>query len=564
MVKLRKFLCACFGFVALLYGFVAFGTVRHLGRALHADHQPGPYSPPPWLAVVGLHALAYLIRLSPLVIAVLCAAAWFTLRSGKSSGRRWAIAASTALLLVDAVLAISLVIIWAYVRNQNSAAAGWWAFFLAMIAMILLPHAALGVTGLAAFWRDDAALQAQVARRKPPRISGDGTSPLLDALSFVVALAGFIAGLHYWERWGWSHHLPGYRYGFPLTLIFLGVLITTAVHEAGHATTGMALGMKLRAFVVGPFQWRIRDGKWRFQFTLKRLFGGLTGLVPTDPNQSQMREIVMVAAGPVMELLFGLAALQLLLTAHGRPYEPTWGLLAVIVTIAIIGFVGNLIPVNPEGFYSDGARIYQLMKGGAWADFHRATTLAEATTVTPLRPRDYDIEAIYRAAQLFTRGTNAVLLRLLASSYYIDRGELDEACKVVTEAETICRESGIDLPPELCVALVFRIAFLRRDAESARSWWDRVEAQKAVHKGSDYWLAKCALLLSEGHMDEARDAGKKANELVKRLPAAGDYEFDRYRCWLLLQAIDSVSWGAGRPGADRFSTSLADPICSVS
>ena len=150
-------------------------------------------------------------------------------------------------------------------------------------------------------------------------------------------------------------------------------------------------------------------------------------LVPTDSNQPQRREIAVIAAGPITELLFGLAALGLLLTAQGRAYEVLWGFLSVVVTICMIGFVGNLIPLNPEGLYSDGAKIYQLLKGGAWANFHRVMTLAASSTVTPLRPRDYDIDAIKRAEQLFTQGIHGILLRLLSSSYYLDCGKLDEA-----------------------------------------------------------------------------------------------------------------------------------------
>ncbi len=545
MLKLRRLLCTCFGTAALVYGVAALGTVGRLGRMLYVPSEPGPYPPHSWLAAVGLHALAPIILLTPLVIAVLCAAAWFTLRMGKPSGRPWAIAASTAMLTSAAVLAISLVVIWAYTRHLESV--GFWGFFLTMMALIAL-HAALGVSGLVAFWSDDAESQSKTAYRSPARISGDGTSVLLDTLALLVGVAGFIAGMRYWTRWGWSCHLSEYRYGFPLTLILIGLLITSAVHEAGHATVGMALGMKLRAFIVGPFQWRIRDGKWRFQFALKMLFGGATMLVPTDINQSRRREIAMIAAGPVTEFLFGLAALGLLLTARGRSYEPMWGLLAVVVTISAIGFVGNLIPVNPEGLYSDGARIYQLLKGGAWADYHRATTLAASSMVTSVRPRDYDIDALKRAQQLFTCGLQALLLRLLASSYYLDRGNLDEAAQAVTEAEVICRESGIDVPPELRIALVFRIAFLRRDAQSARSWWNQIEAAKGIHQGPDYWLAKSALLFSEGRGSEARDTWNKAYDLVRKLPTAGDYQFDRHRCELLRQAIDSASKEASESG----------------
>ena len=55
-----------------------------------------------------------------------------------------AVAARAAMLTVNAIL-ISLVVIWAYVRNH--AAAGFRAFLLSMIAMILLPQAALELPG---------------------------------------------------------------------------------------------------------------------------------------------------------------------------------------------------------------------------------------------------------------------------------------------------------------------------------------------------------------------------------------------------------------------------------
>ena len=100
----------------------------------------------------------------------------------------------------------------------------------------------------------------------------------------------------------------------------------------------------------------------------------------------------------------------------------------------------------------------------------------------------------------------------------------------MTEATAIGREPGVEVPAELCVALVYRVALLLQHAQGARYWWGQMEASKAVHTGSDYWLARSALLLSEQHLDEARDAWNKADELVQKLPAAGDYEFDRYRC----------------------------------
>lgn len=545
MLKLRKFLCACFDVVAVVYGVAVVDILVHLVRDRNASPQPSRYSAPETFGAVVPHALAVLIiLLVPLIVAVLSATARFTIRSGRPSGRTWAIAASTAMIMSNVVFLIGLTIIFDQTRSREIAT--FWLTLLGGSFLLALPLAALGVAGLVAFWRDDVDALRQVAR-KPPRVSGDGTNPVLDALALVIALAGFLAGMRYFAHWGTAHHLPGYEYGFPLTLVFIGLLITATVHEAGHATVGMALGMKLWAFIVGPFQWRIRDGQWRFQFVLKTLFGGATVLVPPNPNQSKAREIAMIGAGPVAGLLFGIVALGLLLHARGQGYERLWGLLAIVVILAFLSFIGNLIPLNPDGMYSDGARIYQLLKGGAWADYRRIVTLSTSTLVTPLRPRDFDLETIQRAEQAIARGLQGALLRMTESDYHLDRGELEKASQASAEAENICRQTGVNVPPEMRVGLAFRAAFLRRDAQSARDWWNQVEKEKSVHKGSNYWLAKSALLAIEGQTEEAWSTWNKASDLMKQLSNAGDYEFDRYRCDLMRQAISSMHGGPSTP-----------------
>jgi Zn-dependent protease len=298
----------------------------------------------------------------------------------------------------------------------------------------------------------------------------------------------------------------------------------------------------LRMFLVGPFQWRIRDGKWKFEFLLARFFsaGGATAVVPTNPKQSKWIYIALIAAGPAASLAAGLISLLLVFSAKGRPYEQAWELFALCAVLSLAAVLVNLIPMRPESFYSDGAQIYQLITGGPWADLHQAISVVQASVVTPLRPRDYDIAAIQRAELFFVRGHQALILRLIASFYYQDIGDCAEAASSISEANRIFDESPFEIRPETQVAIVFQNAFLRRDANSARTWWDRMEAKKPTHFGVDYWLARSALLWVEGNLTEAREAWEKGNALAQRLPDAGDYNFDRDRATKLRQALDAV------------------------
>jgi hypothetical protein len=199
----------------------------------------------------------------------------------------------------------------------------------------------------------------------------------------------------------------------------------------------------------------------------------------------------------------------------------------------------NLIPVRLQDNYSDGAQIYQLLSGGAWADFHRVLALAGASTVSPVRPRDYDIEAIRRACKTIMQGRHGLLLHLLAYSYFLDHGNVTAAGEEVVQAVSIYNTSVSEAPAELVSCFVFSSAYILRSAETACQWWAHFEAKKP-DQNSDFWLAHGALSWVEGDSKIAQKSLERAEALTHSLPEAGAYEFERYRCSLLRRALDEV------------------------
>jgi hypothetical protein len=469
-----------------------------------------------------------------LALAVPFGMAWWTVKWRRAYARFWAVIASIEIALMS-LLSLFLMHVQSLHPPRHSVHYQPHSFGFIEVFLLIL-----GVAGVIAFARRDAMAQP-VATPKPQRIAGDGTSRILDVAAWVLVFAGYILGMSCWDQWGHAQNLP-FNYGYrPWLEIAASLFFATLLHECGHAATGLGLGMKLRAFIVGPFQWRIREGHWTFQFLPAKLFsaGGATAMVPTDLEQNQPNEICMIAAGTAVNLFTGLLALVVAFAAKGQPYEQFWKFFAYFSTISLVEFATNLIPFQSQAFYSDGAQIYQLLRGGPWADLHHIMSVAASTAVTSLRPKDFDIQAIERVEQSFTKGRHALILRLLASSYFIDVGKIPQACEAVTEAERIYQESALDLPAEWCMAFVFRTAFLCRDVAGARAWWERMEAKKPTYFGTDYWLAKSALCWVEGKNEEAREAWEKGNLSAQKLPAAGDYEFDRYRCALLHECLEN-------------------------
>jgi hypothetical protein len=356
--------------------------------------------------------------------------------------------------------------------------------------------------------------------------------------------AVYFGAYSWWIRWLRARGVSGNQSSWHQSLIVvtLVLLIIITLHELGHTVTGLALGMKLRAFVVGPFQWQIREGKWEFQFDPKGILsaGGATGVVPATADFPRWRYLCMVTAGPFVSLFTGVFALWIAFTAESNSSLQAGGYLALFGAESLILGLFNLLPFRTPDNYSDGAKISQSLSNGPWGDFQRVMAVIGSSLVTPVRPRNYDIGAIQRAARGIAQGRQGLLLRLYAYSYFLDQERLSEAGEMFREAESIYHRCALDISAELCTEFIFASAYVLRDSKGAREWWTRMEAKKPTRFNVDYWRAASALHWIEGDLKEANEEWEKSNALAEQLPKAGAYEFDRYCCGKLRQALDEV------------------------
>lgn len=433
--------------------------------------------------------------------------AWWCLRKGKPSARAWAIAASLVSLHVLGIGTIA------------------------------------GTLGLVVFTRKDVAAKMAVKARgaEAPRIPGDGTSKFVDRFATGAQIAVFVVASHYWNAWARAQGLAGTESTLSWFIQFgIALHLSVLVHELGHVLGGWASHMKLRLLVLGPFEWAVRGGKWKVSFAAAGLWGrGLTGMVPTTLKDLRGQRVFTTMGGPLGSLVIGCVGLLGDLSAKGNPWEPWWGCCSMLATLGLSAFVYNLIPLRPEDQYSDGAHLYQLLSRGPWADVHMAFSVVSTTTVTALRPRDLDIHLLQRAADFLKAGQQGLLLRLFQYIHHMDAGRIPDALDAVAEAEALYPELASKLDADLHADFVFVNALFRRDLESARRWWQRMEAKGVAKFKVDYWKARTALLWLEGCPEAAEEAWQKGNALAQNLPAAGAYEFDRWCYRKLREALDA-------------------------
>lgn len=433
---------------------------------------------------------------------VVCFTAWHKLGAGAKGARGWAIAASALLILIG----------WANPRGAI------WSI--------------AGVCGLVVFSVFGEAVSG-AAVPKPARMAGDGTSGVLDWIGTGVIYVGLIVGSSFWSAWALGHGLPPRGPFFErLPLILIAGFIATGFHELGHAVAAIALDMRVRRVLVGPFSANLKQGRWQIRFSLNQILsaGGAVGVVPVTMEEFRWRQLLVCASGPIASGALAAFGFVVTLSLPGTAWGSYWLVCSYVATYSLLGFVVNLIPMQPEGMYSDGAKIYQLLAGGAAANIEEAFASVSSSLVAPLRPRDWNAPLLAAAAGQCA-GQRAVLLRLHAVSAHFDAGRWEQAEVALKEAESsyLAFENATPKPLRQIVheSLTFYTAVIRRNAADARTWWDRTTWPRAGAWTSDALRSYAALLWLEGQDMEAEHAWAKGYAIAEKCPKAGTYDYDR-------------------------------------
>jgi hypothetical protein len=450
--------------------------------------------------------------------------AWWMLRKGKPSARYWAIAASLLNLPFPVISHLRISNVMAGFAHVPEAWAG----------------TVIGIAGLIAYWSKNSTAQAAIRTpaAKRVRIAGDGTSNFADYLGQGVSIGIVWISLAFWSAWATNHHLI-----YPDMLSFFvqmqfAILLTTFGHELGHLFAGWACGKILRSFQVGPFRWEVRNGAWRFAFNLRKFYGGSVGMAAPDLKNMRSRKAFSLMGGPVASLVMGSIFIVATLATPGRAWQDYWMFLSMVATFSLSGFVVNLIPVKPESLYSDGAQLYQVLTNGPWARVHFAFAMVTTSMVSAVRPRDFDVSLINKAAASVPTGERGLLLRLFACLHYVDANRIPEAIVSMRKAEDLYADSHFEKPQDICAEFVFVNAFYKHDLAAAEQWVRRIADLSKVDLDADYWRAQTALHWLKGDREEAREAWERGHALALELPAAGSYDFTRACFAKLRRALD--------------------------
>jgi hypothetical protein len=365
---------------------------------------------------------------------------------------------------------------------------------------------------------------AELAAPQHQPVPGDGTGKHARIILFgaqmvcIWAAGGFLLP---WAAGRWMH---GNHMAWPATLgtIALAIYGSVLIHELGHFTLGRAVGFCAVGFRVGCFELRVRGGRWRFRFSAAGFLSGHTAMVPRYDGRLRERGMMMIAGGPLASAALALTGGAVLLTLPNLPYGIGGGLLLLSI-FAAFDFLFNLLPMASGVNYSDGARLWQLWRGGPWAEYLCSIHYIGLSRTTPMRPGEWPREMVERMAAFAEQLPDPAGVLVCVSQHYEDAGDLERAAHFLAQACERMRPKT-ELASDIARERAYFAAFYRSDASEGARWLAEAPPDLSL---AAHWRARTAVLLASKELQAAEEAWRKGGEIVAKLRQTGLYDPER-------------------------------------
>lgn len=225
----------------------------------------------------------------------------------------------------------------------------------------------------------------------------------------------------------------GEGFGKIICLLLLGAIIDgflcTLSHELGHLVSGKKNGFILTSFSVWFFMWHKVGKKTVFDFTLPLDAAGHTEMTPTSTDNLNIRLKKMTATA----LVFSFFAMLIGVIPLCVPSLPLWAyaLTAMFLPTGAGTFFYNALPMTTDGVRNDGALVYSLKKDDDTAKVVTSLLAVQAELYAGKTPSEVDEKYYFDVPQLAEDDLNFALLLNARYNYYLDKGDFDNAKKVI-------------------------------------------------------------------------------------------------------------------------------------
>jgi hypothetical protein len=304
-----------------------------------------------------------------------------------------------------------------------------------------------------------------------------------------------------------------------LPVVVWGIFLVIFLHELGHAIAGYVVGFKFRFLTVGPFMWEKSANepltfKWNKSLNIS---GGLTLCLPESGDNLRYKFALFGAGGPLMSLFIS-GLFYIIYVNTGQVENSFWSFFLsnnylIISILSFFIFLITIIPFHSGGFYSDGARVLTLLRGGEQSLMQVVLLTEMSRSISGVRPRDLDKPKFEQILPLAS--APAFVYTIVNYLYFI---ELDQknyplAYQHLQNLETISHSLPVIFQKITYLELAYFEAAINQNAELAQIYLHKVgNAKDPFIYQAIYLKTEAALALIQQKYDLAIQKAEAARQ----------------------------------------------------
>jgi len=305
-----------------------------------------------------------------------------------------------------------------------------------------------------------------------------------------------------------------------LVPLFAGILVSIvlgiALHECGHVLMGLAQNFSFRSITVMIFSLKKEAGRFKFEWNFDvNTAGGLALCLPEGTQNLRVRFAWYALGGPLASLICAAICLFLGFYVFADVTKATPWAYVMASNLNVLGFVNltlfvvTMLPAQAGGFYTDGARFFKLMKGGAAAQIDLTLLHVMTLTTGGVRPAAYPRAQLEAALSLPVESIFRAYLHAFLYMHHLDRREIMEAKQHLTAYEAAADQIPKGFRDAVYLELAYFTALFEGEVAMAKGYMALDTKSKAVTDDLRH-RAKAAIAFVERDYPTASEEAKKA------------------------------------------------------
>jgi cation transporter-like permease len=308
-----------------------------------------------------------------------------------------------------------------------------------------------------------------------------------------------------------------------LALVFPAFFLVIAWHEGGHAIAGIKVGFDFKMYVVGPFLWEKQGNEWHFKWNRNvNTARGLVVCLPKDTVNLNRKFTIFAASGPIASLLLSVIAYTIYSfffknnTTQSMVFEVVGSFFMVTALLSLVVFFATAIPLQSGGFYTDGARVLRLQRGGDTARFESLMLKLIANTSSGVRPKLLNINELEEIQAIGKRLNEpfSVYVHGILHHVAFDNNDTEKAEKYLSDYINDAGNIPDGIRNMVWLDAAFFYAFAKKDLVEAEKFWQQYKPSPMIPK-AQILATEAALSFLKNDKETSR---LKSDAAIKELP----------------------------------------------